>query len=814
MQVLLVLAATVYVRPETIILNAITLLEILSVTAICHRFTFKRRLLTDFLYWAVFGLPLIFWIYNVHNDTFDVGFWLFSILLLMNSLLNVMIAGTSAVYLSVFRNRPLDGEKKLRVIRLSQVLIHFTAFGMIGTSFLFMLNTGKSVERNLQNELIRQTSELSETVSRYYGTLSPDQVEALELRSALQLSLFREAVQTYSLTLVDHGVLYDEQGNLVMQLDFNGRKVEFPELKDSTGNQLTPSLQRLQQRTSGVSIPGMQWKNLWYLDQISLEPFTLYLKLAMEQYEQGIVFYYLSQSVNVLYTVAIICLLCLFLHRFVLLKIQKLAEMTTDIPEKIKEGKRIEWLQSNITEIQTLIHNFGSVTDKLSGMLRETIQLAYYDPLTGLPNRRHFNEYLSDLIHRFESSSTVTFAAIMFIDLDRFKQINDTLGHGMGDRLLQQASLRLQDMAGDRAYIARLGGDEFVVVVPETNAEEAGRLAEVVLQGLNEAFLVDGHELFAAASIGIALAPKDGMSVEAVVKHADAAMYVAKAEGGNAYRWYSEQQSGTVSEAMKIEFELRKAVERGELSLFYQPIVDARRNQIIGAEALLRWEHPEMGLIPPLKFIPIAEKSGLIASIGEWVIREACLQTKMWLDEGFGPLQIAVNLSPTQLTHYKVAEYVEQALRETGLPPDSLDVEITEQVFAKNTDLIDRELKRLQTQGVRVWIDDFGTGYSSLSMLKKLQVDGFKIDQSFVQGIAEDTDHIAIVQAIAALAHIRGWSVIAEGVERQAEMDILTNLQCDYQQGYFHGKPMVAAAFTELLQLERIKKVSVGGESA
>ncbi|WP_199619879.1 putative bifunctional diguanylate cyclase/phosphodiesterase [Paenibacillus alkalitolerans] len=810
LQVLLVQAAAVSARPETLIMNAIILLEILSVTALFRSFGSRRLLLPDLLFWVLLGFPIIFLIYYLHNGAIDPGLWIFAILLLINCLFNAMIADACAAYLSIFRKRPLDGARKTKVIRLSQVLRQLMLFGMIGSSFLFMLNTGESVERNVLNEMANQSAELSEALRRSYQSLSPEQVRALELRSALQLGHFRQAVEATSLTLADHAVLYGKQGDLIKQFDFNGRKIEFPDVTEGNGTVLSPSLQYVHHRTSAVDIPGMKWKSTWFIEQVNLEPFTLYLKLATDRYEREIALYYLSQSVNVLYTVSIIGIFTFFLHRSVLLSIAKLAAMTTDVPAKIREGRRIDWLHSNIAEIQTLIHNFRSVTEKLSRMLQESRQLAYYDTLTGLPNRRHFNEYLDDVMNRSEAGPDIT--AVMFIDLDRFKQINDTLGHGIGDRLLRQAAAKLSDIVGERAFIARLGGDEFVIVVSGTNAGEAGRLAEDVLQGLNEAFLVDGHELFAAASIGIALAPKDGSTAEEAVKNADAAMYVAKQEGGNAYRYHCEQQSGTLSEAMAIEFELRKAVERGGLALFYQPIVDTRSNTIIGAEALLRWDHPTLGWVPPLKFIPIAERCGLIGSIGEWVIREACRQNKRWLDAGLGPLRVAVNLSPTQLSHHKVAEYVEEVLEETGLPADSLDLEITEEVFVKNADIIIEELNRLRGQGVRVWIDDFGTGYSSLSMLKKLPVNGFKIDRSFVRGIAEDTDHLAIVQTVVALAHIRGWSVIGEGVEGQAEMDILASLQCDYQQGYFHGKPMPGDQFTELLQRETVKILSFGGE--
>lgn len=425
---------------------------------------------------------------------------------------------------------------------------------------------------------------------------------------------------------------------------------------------------------------------------------------------------------------------------------------------------------------------------------RHVRHLAYNDMLTGLPNRALFGDLLRQQIDR--ARQTHTAVAVLFLDLDRFKFVNDSLGHESGDKLLKAVADRLRQCVRVGDHVARLGGDEFTVVLEElANTSAAAIAADKIAKALAEPFHIEGHDVFISASIGISLFPRDGEDVSTLLRHADTAMYEAK-RAGRGHQFYEPGMEVSVSEHLLLEGALRRALERGELSLHYQPEICARDGQLCGAEALLRWQHPTRGAVSPAEFIPLAEETGLINPIGDWVLREACLQWKQWQAHTRPEARLSINLSGKQLLATDFANRVETILRETGLAPQRLVFEITESVWMEQAAEGLSTLHRLKNLGIRLAIDDFGTGYSSLSYLKRLPVDILKIDRTFVRDIAHSAADRAIVQGIMVLAHSLGLEVIAEGIEHEAQRAVLVELGCDHLQGFLLSRPIDSAAFS------------------
>ncbi len=423
-------------------------------------------------------------------------------------------------------------------------------------------------------------------------------------------------------------------------------------------------------------------------------------------------------------------------------------------------------------------------------------RIAFHDDLTGLPNRALFKERLGLAIASAHRNREIL--AVLCIDLDHFKVVNGTLGHADGDTLLQEIARRLVRSVRENDTVARQGGDEFSIILQSLNvSEDAITAVNKIMQAVRVPVVVGERELFVSASIGISFYPDDGDRLEALMMNADTAMYHAKEQGRNGYQLYTMGMNSHFHERMALESDLRYALERNELMLFYQPQTELSSGRIVGAEALLRWQHPKRGLILPDEFIPLAEQSGLIIPIGEWVLRAACTGMKRWHDAGAPLIRVAVNLSARQFAQPDLIQLVATALAESGLSAQFLELEITESCLMPGAVGTLRTLKRM---GVQIAIDDFGTGYSNLSYLKKFPINSLKIDQSFVQNIATDHNDAAIVRAIIAMSASLGLKVVAEGVETKEQQQLLSQYQCTIAQGYLLGRPMPAAAFEQLLK--------------
>lgn len=463
---------------------------------------------------------------------------------------------------------------------------------------------------------------------------------------------------------------------------------------------------------------------------------------------------------------------------------------------EIKKGLAQEWSLDEIKLAQALgTHLYMAIMQRrVEDMIRHQ---ASHDRLTGLPNRLLFDERLSLALAYAHQSGEML--AVMFLDLDRFKTINDTLGHAVGDQLLQQVARRIADCLSQSDTIARWGGDEFTLVLPQIcSVHDATKVAKRVINVLNTPFRFGEQEFHITTSIGIALAPYDGKDAETLLKNADAAMYRAKQQGKNSFQLYASDMNTQALEQLVLANDLYKALNRGEFLLHYQPQVSLQTGQIIAMEALIRWQHPERGLVPPSQFIPLAEETGQISAIGEWVLQTVCEQSRAWQAAGIPPIRIAINLSARQFQRQNLAQLIARILSTTGLEARYLEVEITESIAMQDVAVTIAVLEELQAMGVYISIDDFGTGYSSLATLKRFPLDTLKIDREFIKDLTTTAKDGALVQAIVALGHGLNLSVIAEGVETLEQQEFLRSADCDSFQGYFFSKPLPAEAAIQL----------------
>ncbi|HWT00178.1 MAG TPA: EAL domain-containing protein [Pyrinomonadaceae bacterium] len=468
-----------------------------------------------------------------------------------------------------------------------------------------------------------------------------------------------------------------------------------------------------------------------------------------------------------------------------------------------KDGSLIDvdvwWaaLRNTANEVSGIMVIVADITERKAAEAKINY-LAYHDTLTGLPNRVSFEERLAESVsHAGRARGRL---AVMFLSLDRFKKFNDTLGHVIGDRLLRNVAERLTEAMRDGDTVARFGSDEFAFLLTRIEgADDAARAAREFQRVLDPLFLVEEHELYVTGSIGIGLYPEDGADAQELLKSAGSALYRAKQSGGNNYQFYTADMNERALHRLALENKLRWAMERGEFRVYYQPQVSIGTGRVTGMEALVRWQHPEMGLVSPAEFIPLAEDTGLISPIGEWVLRTACAQARKWQDDGFEQLRVGVNLSPRQFQQPDLVPMVERLLKETGLDAASLELEVTESSVMKNAESSIRTLGELKAMGIKIAVDDFGSGYSSLSYLKSLPIDVLKIDQSFVRDMTADAKDAAIVMAIIQLAHSLQLEVKAEGVETEEQLRFLSLLRCDAMQGYLFCRPLPVDAFEQLL---------------
>lgn len=457
----------------------------------------------------------------------------------------------------------------------------------------------------------------------------------------------------------------------------------------------------------------------------------------------------------------------------------------------------------NFLEFDGLEYNLAFARDLSERKRTEHLihQLLFYDALTQLPNRKMLREHVQKMIETRMHHTPPPLFGLIFLDLDRFKAINDNLGQSGGDELLKAVSRRIRNSIRENDFLARLGGDEFSIILTNiSNIEGAARCAEKLIEQFKDPFVIHHKKVYVSPSLGISVYPSDADDIDNLMQFADNALYRAKASGRNTYRYYTPEMGTFSAERLMFESELRQAIERHDLFLAYQPQLDLATNSICGVEALIRWKHPTLGIVSPARFIPVAEETGLIVSIGEWVLRTACEQNKKWQEMGLKPVRVAVNLSALQFRQKDLLSLIERVLDETQLDPQWLELELTESIIMENAEKTINTLKRLEKMGMQLSIDDFGTGYSSLNYLKRFPIHRIKIDRSFITDILKDNDDVAITQAIIALSKSLRLGVIAEGVETNEQLEFLRQLGCDEIQGFFYSKPILPEQLVDFLK--------------
>lgn len=626
------------------------------------------------------------------------------------------------------------------------------------------------------------------------------------LALTVSLQFLEEQVETDGIGRRGHLFLADDQGNVLF-------KPKTSTLKDRLPKPFLKDLQRSALESEVLTAPYDRGRGYFYGNKLH-DRMWMYAVLPEGEL--------LTESRRLGFIVAAITFMAMivtiaFLFGFLRMLIVKPIRQLSDAAREVGRGRvRVSLKINSKDEIGELARSFQEMGTNLDKYHEQVRYLAYHDNLTGLPNRAMFNEYLRHAIT--EARRGLQEIAVLFLDLDNFKRINDSLGHQTGDGLLEEFSdrvlrcIRRSDVVSRNApgeateVLARWAGDEFIVLLPRpSGSAEAQRVAKRILTEVARPFKVGRHECSISTSIGIAIFPNDGVSDDKLVKSADVAMYHAKKLGRNNFQFFSKKLNQEMIQRLTLENKLHRAVEKKEFALVFQPQFDAATGAVVAAEALLRWREMDLGAISPSIFIPIAEESGLIVPITEWVIKEACRKAAEWNIMGYRDLVMSVNISGAHANRGDLEDLVETTLKSTGLPASQLELELTETSILEDPEQAALILGRLKDIGVKLALDDFGTGYSSLSQLKRLPIDKLKIDQSFIQDMENDSDGDAIVSAIIAMSHSLNLQVLAEGVENEQQLSLLRAKGCDLLQGFYCSEPLNAADLTKLLRGEVIK---------
>ncbi|HEX7055873.1 MAG TPA: EAL domain-containing protein [Bacilli bacterium] len=778
----------------------------------------RRVVLWALLYWLVVGVPFLALIYYWHHRHVALIGYVFFMHVLVNGLFNALAADIMLTYMPW--RKVLLGKTAANT-RLVRILVHLTVLAVIGPFFLTMLfnynYNEKTIFHNAHAMLAAKTDNIAEEINDWPMA----EKEGLRFRNVIQLGSLKELLLRNA-TDDTNMIVADDGGHEIMSVDAKPLKESqniwaksgtFKRLDDHfylwlPGSREFPySMDRWRE---GLLVNIGEMKN-YNINVVALVPVATYLAdITISLYH-----YY----VTVLLCIFLAGLLAYLVNATLVKSLSNLAQTTTGLPFKLAGNAMLEWPRSQILEISALIVNFRLMAENLVQMFNHTKQmteklkiktaqlqiseerlhfLAYYDALTGLPNRLLFTKNLNKALKEARESDTSV--AVLFLDLDQFKKINDTMGHAAGDRLLQIMASKLQPLSQTNVQVFRLGGDEFVALMKNATVDAAHNFANEVLARFARSIFLYGQEIFVTASVGISMFPEDGGDSDTIVKNADTAMYAAKEKGGNNIRFFDASMNRIISDRMTLETSLRKALELEQFELYYQPKYDSLTDEIVGAEALLRWNHPEKGFISPAVFVPLAEETGLINQIGEWVIRTVCRQNKTWHDIGFHNLCVAVNISARQLYEPDFVGKISRILKETRLKAKYLQLEITEGFFIHDMNYVVDVINKLHKMGIRLSIDDFGTGYSSLNQLKHLPIYELKIDQSFIRNISTERHNAAIVKAVIEMAHSMGLIVVAEGLETLAEKEYLIGLRCDQLQGFLMSKPLSAEGFAKLLK--------------
>ncbi|CAM4357737.1 diguanylate cyclase (GGDEF)-like protein [Paenibacillus endophyticus] len=790
--------------------HSILIIEVLAAGFLIQKF--KKSLFgADALFWLLAGIPLIYIFYSMDSPLNAKDLLLIACMIAMNGMFNSLFAEVIDHYLPLRRwsGQSLEGKK---LLSFSKVLFHFS-IGIVLISFLlniFMnsLSSFKEVSLYAQRLSASEMNRIVESWNRWQTSkLSYSLTESEQIQE--QVRFFQLLLGNHASTFMLH--VTDNDHFIVAASDpkAEGQRYDWRDNRQVTAINSHLSLTMPNEPRQALQFHTWHDGIFVYTENIDSTDWHISIEVPIKNYQNYLFSKYFTHFIYLILLALFTAVLAFIINRSLSRGLTQLAAATTNLPLKLKQFNNIDWPSSSLVEVQSLIANFKHMSTNLIHMFQEAQrsnerlesqafmlqqseerlhQLAYYDMLTGLPNRLQFTLHFQDLIALHESNKQPI--AVMFVDVNRFKQINDTLGHAVGDELLRQAAERFGTAVFRDCTVFRLGGDEFVFIGRYENEETVSAGAQAVVDSFNKPFIIDDKLLFLTVSVGVSLYPQDGEQMDTIIRNADIAMYSAKEQGDGCYRFYKPTLVSAMTEKMQVENGLYNALLQQQFSLHYQPKMSAATGKLCGIEALIRWHHPELGMVPPDKFIPLAEQSGFILDIDSWVFREACRQNKAWQDAGLQRICVSVNISARHFYQGNLTEMIIQALKDTGLEPQYVSLEITEGVFMQSMDQVIETILFLKNLGIQISIDDFGTGYSSLNQLQRLPISDVKLDRSFIQGITSDSKKSSIVKAIIELVHSMNMRVVAEGVETAEESQFCTDLQCDELQGYLFSRPL------------------------
>jgi len=774
----------------------------------------------DAVYWIFFGGCINCLAMYIYQG--KVGIEVLSIILiyLLNGIFNITLADILTTY-EPFRK--LFGFhnviKKQPTILV--FLVDFSIVGILGPFLLFLIFSSLNFDKEVKNKTFENSKATEDYINSQISKWSSADIRSLKLKSLVQIRRLENLIKGEALS-----------SNVSIQV-LNNDKVYASNISTDKNS----LLDRMEKGKSEKIFENFYiWKPLkkYYIDisrswydsiyiyKSSIYDFKLIIKTPVNQYSTELLNSFIQQALIILTFSALIAFLILFIKKFIVGSLSMLLDTSTGLPKKLKTNQSILWPHSGIFELSILTNNFKSMSEELRNMIMEykgmyenlekkTIQLidsekklhdmAYYDALTGLPNRHYFTNNLESMSDWDETNQPLV--NVIMIDLDRFKKVNDTLGHLAGDLLLKTVAERLNGILNNyhsnKHLISRLGGDEFIIIINDLNEKDIIVLAKSIIEELKKPIKLQIQDVIIGSSIGISTYPCDGKSMVEIVKNADMAMYSSKEVGGNNYCLYKRIKGIGNNPKMILEDDMNKAFEQKEFVVFYQPIVDANTFEVTGAEALIRWNHPIEGLINTDRFKSLAEETGLIIPIGEWVLREACFKAKSWQDKGMKKIKVSVNCSILQFQHQDMFALVKDVLYESGLEARFLELEVTEILMLKNVESFLDQFKNLVNMGVSISIDDFGNGNSSFAILKDIPVCAIKIDNYFIKNLHASPHNFAICKAAIQLAHDINLKVTAEGIETIEERNCLKEMGCDEMQGYYFSEPISSDEFEKFM---------------
>lgn len=803
-------------------LGFLSVLEIVFIGILASRKPKVSMVLWDIIYWILIGLPISALVYySVFNGGNGSVFYIQVSKDITNGVLNCVIADVLLTYVPFDRWMGIKN-KEDESIYFHKFIFHTTTIIIIVTFILsFIINsidTYETMKKNTEYLADNYASGIQQEIKQW----EIGEQRQLMVLGRLQLEKLNRIINRVASDGTLEVTITDAQNRI---LATNNKSFEYRQRYDwKTEENIENISEKVYQSIPSNDFQRFKLDN-WasgsyiYINEITSPNLNIIIKYPINQFQKEILSNFLEQIQLFLYLVLFSFMFTILTNRFLVKTLKHLSMVTTGLPLKIGSDEKIEWPNSKVSEIKLLVNNFKHMSDNLKSMfkesrdLNETLamqaeklrkseeelhKLAYYDSLTGLHNRLAFKVYLEDALNIAKDNGTII--AVMFIDLNQFKQINDTMGHSAGDELLKIVAERLAKLKDDNTAIFRLGGDEFVVVRSAENEEEVRITGEYISKIFSKPIGMQDVILHVTGSIGISMFPRDGQALDTLVKHADMAMYSSKEKGRGNVEFYHEGINKDFEEYMLLDSGIREALENNQFELHYQPKINAETGQISSMEALIRWRHPKLGYISPAKFIPVAEKSGVIFQIDEWVVNEACRQNKSWQDSGLPRIPVSVNVSAKHFYEGHIINIIKNALDKSKLEEQYLRLEITEGVLIKNTKYAIEIIRKLRSFGVSVSIDDFGMGYSALSQLLRLTINELKLDREFIREIGSDSKKASMVKLIVDFAHNINLNVVAEGIETEEELNYLKEIKCDELQGFYFSKPLSKEDFKNLLQ--------------